>query len=120
MQKIVETHVLSMCTALDSNLPPLQQWAKGQGAAVACHLAAPARFDLRPRQRYSRKVRDKESVEAAMLQCLQGNEAVADDGDSLPFFGGPGTPLSSTAPSGKGYTTAPGRCGQHCCTRWDP
>ena len=37
-----------------------------------------------------------------MLQCLQGNEAVADDGDNLPFFGGPGTPLASTAPSGKG------------------
>ena len=37
-----------------------------------------------------------------MLQCLQGNEAVADDGDILPFFGGPGTPLTSTAPSGKG------------------
>ena len=37
-----------------------------------------------------------------MLQCLQGNAAVADDGDILPFFGGPGTPLTSTAPSGKG------------------
>ena len=37
-----------------------------------------------------------------MLQCLQGNEAVADDGDILPFFRGPGTPLTSTAPSGRG------------------
>ena len=37
-----------------------------------------------------------------MLQCLQGTEAMADDGDILPFFGGPGTPLTSTAPSGKG------------------
>ena len=37
-----------------------------------------------------------------MLQCLQGNEAVAHDGDNQPFFGGPGTPLASTAPSGKG------------------
>ena len=37
-----------------------------------------------------------------MLQCLQRNEAVADDGDNLPFFGGPGTPLTSTAPSRKG------------------
>ena len=32
-----------------------------------------------------------------MLQCLQGNEAVADDGDIPPFFRGPGTPLASTA-----------------------
>ena len=102
MQDIVETHVLSMCMALHSNLPPLQQWAKGQGVAVARHPAARARFDLRPRQRVSRKVNERESVEAAMLQCLQGNEAVADDGDILPFFGGPGTPLTSTAPSGKG------------------
>ena len=102
LRDTVETHVLSMCMALHSNLPPLQQWAKGQGVAVARHLAAHARFDLRPRQRVSKKVGDRESVEAAMLQCLQGNEAVADDGDSLPFFGGPGTPLSSTAPSGKG------------------
>ena len=102
MHDTVETHVLSMCMALHSNLRPLQQWAKGQGVAVARHLAAHARFDLRPRQRVSKKIGDRESVEAAMLQCLQGNEAVADDGDSLPFFGGPGTPLSSTAPSGKG------------------
>ena len=102
MHDTVETHGLSMCMALHSNLPPLQQWAKGQGVAVARHLAAHARFDLRPRQRVSKKVGDRESAEAAMLQCLQGNEAVADDGDSMPFFGGPGTPLSSTAPSGKG------------------
>ena len=69
---------------------------------MASFLAARARFDLRPRQGVSRKVGDRESVEAAMLQCLQGNEAVADDGDILPLFGVPGTPLSSTAPSGKG------------------
>ena len=37
-----------------------------------------------------------------MLQWLQGNEAVADDGDILPFFGGPSTPLASTSPSEKG------------------
>ena len=102
MHDIVETHVLSMCMALHSNLPPLQQWAKGQGVAVAGHLAARARFDLHPRQRVSRKVSERESLEAAMLQCLQGNEAMADDGDNLPCFGGPGTPLASTAPSGKG------------------
>ena len=102
MQDIVETHVRSMCMALHSNLPPLQQWAKRQGVAVARHLAARARFDPRPRQRVSQKVNARESVEATMLQCLQGNEAVADDGDILPFFGGPGTPLTSTAPSGKG------------------
>ena len=31
-------------------------------------------------------------MEAAMLQCLQANEALADDGDILPFFGVPGRP----------------------------
>ena len=102
MQDIVETHVLSMCMALHSNLAPFRHRAKGQGVAVARHLAARARFDLRPRQRVSRKVSERECVEAAMLQCLQGNEAVADDGDIVPFFGGPGTPLASTAPSRKG------------------
>ena len=102
MHYIVETHVLSMCMALHSNLPPLQQWAKGQGVAVARHLAARARFDLHPRQRVSRKVSERESLEAAMLQCLQGNEAMADDGDNLPFFGGPGTPPASRTPSRKG------------------
>ena len=54
MQDIVETHVLSMCMPLHSNLPPLQQRAKGQGVAVACHLGARARFDVRPRQRVLR------------------------------------------------------------------
>ena len=94
MQDIAETHVRSMCMALHSNLPPLQQWAKGQGVVVARHLAARARFDLRPRQRVSQQVYPRESGEATMLQCLQGNEAVADDSDILPFFGGPGTPLT--------------------------
>ena len=102
MQDIVETHVLSMCMALHSHLPPLQQWAKGQGVAAARYLAARAHFDVRPRRRVSQQVNAQESMEATMLQCLQGNEAVADDGDILPFFGGPGTPLTSTAPSGKG------------------
>ena len=102
MHDIVETHVLNMCMALHSNLPPLQQWAKGQAVAVARHLATRARFDLHPRQRVSRKVNERESLEAAILQSLQGNEVVADDGDNLPFFGGPGTPLASTAPPGKG------------------
>ena len=41
-------------------------------------------------------------MEAAMLQRLQGIEGVADDGDILPFFGGPGTKLTSTLPPGKG------------------
>ena len=102
MHDILETHVLSMCMALHCNLPPLQQWAKGQGVAVARNLTARARCDLRPRQRGSRKVDDRESVEAAMLPCLQGNEVVVDDGDIVPFFGGPGTPRSSTTPSGTG------------------
>ena len=45
MQDIVETHVLSMCMALHSHLvrvrvrvTPLQQWAKGQGVALARYL----------------------------------------------------------------------------------
>ena len=46
MHDIVETHVLSMCMVLHSNLPPLRQWAKGQG--FARHVAARARFDVRP------------------------------------------------------------------------
>ena len=71
MHDIVETHVLSMCMVLHSNLPPLQQWAKGQGIVVALHLAASARFDVCPRQRVSRQVNARESVEATMLQCLQ-------------------------------------------------
>ena len=102
MQDIVKRHVLSMCMALHSNLPPLQQWAKGQGIVVARHLPARARFDVRPRRRVSEHVNARESVEATMLQCLQGNEAVAADADILPFFGGVGTPLTSTAPFGKG------------------
>ena len=102
MQDIVETHVPGMCMVLHSNLPPLQQWAKGQGIAVARHLPSRARFDVRPKRRVSQKVNARESVEATILQCLQGNEALADDGDIPPFFGGPGTPLTSTAPSRKG------------------
>ena len=102
MHDIVETHVLSMCMALHSKLPPLQQPAKGQGVAVARLLAAHARFDLRPRQRVSWQMSARESVDATTLQCLQGNEAMADDGDILPFFGGLGTPLSTKAPCGKG------------------
>ena len=108
MHDIVETHVLSMFMALHSNLPPLQQYAKGQGVAVARHLAARARMDLCPRQRVSLKVGDRECVEAAIVQWLQRDEAVAYDGEVLRLFGGPGTPLTSTAPSAKGYTTAPG------------
>ena len=72
LQHVVETHVLSMCMAVHSNLPALQQWAKRQGVAVARYLAARARFDPPPRQRVSRKVNEREYVEAAMLQCLQG------------------------------------------------
>ena len=55
MQDIVETRVLSMCTALQSSLSPLEQWAKGHGVAVAHHLVARARFDLRPRRRVRRR-----------------------------------------------------------------
>ena len=91
-----------MCNALHSNLPPLQQWAKGPGVAVAHHLAALAPFDRRPRHRVSRQLNARESLEATVFHCLQGNEAVVDDGDIVSFFGGPATPLTSTAQSEKG------------------
>ena len=48
MRDIAETHVLSMCMALHSNLPPLQHWEKGQGVASARHLSARVQFDVRP------------------------------------------------------------------------
>ena len=48
MHDMEDTHVLSMCMALHCNLPPLRQWAKGQGVEVASKLAANARFDVRP------------------------------------------------------------------------
>ena len=67
MQDIVESHVLSMCMALHSHLPPLQQWAKGQGVALAWHLAARARFDLCPRRRVSRQPNATDSMETTML-----------------------------------------------------
>ena len=102
MQDIVETHVLSMCMVLHSSLPPSQRWVEAQGVALARHLAACAGFDVRPRRRVSQQLNARESVEATMLECLQGNDAVADDGENLPFFGGPGTPMTSTAPFGKG------------------
>ena len=86
--------------ALHSNLPPLQRWVKGQGVAVARHMAARACFDVRPLQRVSRQLDAQESVEATMLQCLQANEAVADDGNILPVFGG--LDGATKAPSGKG------------------
>ena len=71
MQDLMETHVPSMCMALHSNLLPLQQWAKGQGVVVARHLAARARFNVRPRHRVSRhSMQVNAGVEAAMLQCL--------------------------------------------------
>ena len=46
----------SMCMVLHSDLPPLQQWAKGWGVAVAQHLAAHARFNVRLRHRLSRQL----------------------------------------------------------------
>ena len=84
MHDMEDTHVLSMCMALHCNLPPLRQWAKGQGVEVASKLAANARFDVRPRHRVSHRIDPRTSVEAAMLQCLEGEAAVADDGDILP------------------------------------
>ena len=94
MHDMEDTHVLSMCMALHCNLPPLRQWAKGQGVEVASKLAANARFDVRPRHRVSHPIDPRTSVEAAMLQCLEGEAAVADDGDILPSFGGSEVPLA--------------------------
>ena len=94
MHDMEDTHVLSMCMALHCNLPPLRQWAKGQGVEVASKLAANARFDVCPRHRVSHRIDPRTSVEAAMLQCLEGEAAVADDGDILPSFGGSEVPLA--------------------------
>ena len=102
MHGIVETHVRSMCMALHSNLPPLEEWAKGQGVPRARHLPARARFDVRPRERFSQQIGVRPSVEAMMLECLQGNEALVDDYDILLFFGVLGAQLTTMAPSEKG------------------
>ena len=67
MHGIMEMQVLSMCMALHSNLPALQLWTKGQGVAVARHLAAGARFDLRPKHWVSQYINAHKSVEATML-----------------------------------------------------
>ena len=101
MHDMGDTHVLSMCMALHCNLPPLRQWAKGQGVRVARKLAANARFDVRPRHRVSQRIDPRASVEAAMLHCLEGEAAVADDGDILPSFGGVEVPLACQAPTRK-------------------
>ena len=94
MHDMEDTHVLSMCMALHCNLPPLRQWVKGQGVEVASKLAAIARFDVCPRHRVSQRIDPRTSVEAAMLQCLEGEAAVVDDGDILPSFGGSEVPLA--------------------------
>ena len=67
MDDIVETHLLSPCIALHFNLPPLRQWTKEQGFALARHVAARARFDVRPNQRVSERVNARECVEVMML-----------------------------------------------------
>ena len=54
MQDLVDTHLLSKCMTLHSNVPPVQHRAKGQGVAVARHFAAHAQFDVRPWHRVSR------------------------------------------------------------------
>ena len=43
-----------------------------------------------------------ESMQSTTVQCLQGNESVVDDGDTLPVFRGLDTPLAMKAPFGKG------------------
>ena len=95
MHDMEDTHVLSMCMALHCNLPPLRQWAKGQGRARK--LAANARFDVRPRHRVSQRIDPRAYVEAAMLRCLEGEAPVADNGDILISFGGVEVPLACQA-----------------------
>ena len=102
MHDIVQTHIFTVCMALHSDLHPLQQWAKGEGVTLPRHQATRALFDVRPRQRVSWQLNARESMEVRMLQYLQGNEAVYHDANILPFFGGLDTPLTSTAPFGKG------------------
>ena len=99
MHDIVETHVLSMCMALHSNFTAMgKRTTRCSGTPPGC----PCTFSSALRQRISRHLNARESVEATMLQCLQSNGAMAHDGGILPFFGGPGTPQTSTAPSRKG------------------
>ena len=62
---------------------------------MARHLVARAWLDVRLQQRVSWQLNAREPMEATMLQCLQDNEAMADDSDIPPFFGGPGTPLAT-------------------------
>ena len=101
MHDMEDKHVLSMCMALHCNLPPLRQWVKGQGVEVARKLAANARFDVRPRYRDSQRIDPRACVEAAMLHCLEGGAAVADDGDILPSFGGSEVPPACQGPTRK-------------------
>ena len=94
-----ETHVLSISMALHCNLPPLRQWVKAQDVEVACKLAVNAPFNVRPQHRVSQRIDPRTSAEAAMLQCLEGGGAVADDGDNLPTSGvrgGTGLPRPNT------------------------
>ena len=102
MQHIVETHVLACAWHY---IPTCPFYNNGQrDKALQWHATwLPVHALICAQDRgVSRNVNERECVEAAMLQCLQGNEAVADDGDILPFFGGPGAPLTSTAPSDQG------------------
>ena len=101
MHDMQDTRVLSICMALHCNLPPLRQLAKGQGVEVARKLAAKERFDVRPWHRVSRRIDPRASLAAAMPQCLEGEGAVADDGDILPSFGGVEVPLACQAPTRK-------------------
>ena len=99
MHDMEDTHVLSMCMALHCNVPPLRQWVKRQGVGVARKPAANARFDVRPRHRASQHIDPRELVESAMLHCLEGEAAVADDGDILPSFWGAGSATGLLRPN---------------------
>ena len=87
MHDMEDTHALSMCMVLHCDLPPAAV-GEGQGVEVARKLAANARFGVRPRHRVSQRIAPRASVEAAMLQSLEVEAAVADHGDILPSFWG--------------------------------
>ena len=80
---------------------------KGQGVEVASKLAANARFGVCSRHRVSQRIDPRTSMEAAMLQCLEGEAAVADDGDILPSFGGRRCHWLAKAQHANGLTDKP-------------
>ena len=87
-------HMLRTCVSTRSCILPVNLPRNDMARSIAA--------SARPQQRVSRQLDAQESVEATVLQCLQGNEAVAVDGDILPVFGRLDTLLATKAASRKG------------------